>query len=62
MKFDKEKYRNLTFNGFVWWGFVEGLHNFRKELERGKWLNVQCTEEQLYNGDIQYMTEKLITK
>lgn len=56
------KYSGLTFNGFVWFNHYQGVHSFQKKSDDGyKWELIQCTEEQLTNGDIEFMTQNGLT-
>ena len=60
--FNKDNYINLEFNGYHWFGYHKGIHSFKKRSDNGlKWIVVECTEKQLYNGDIQFMTKHGIT-
>ena len=60
MTFDKSKYIKLTFNGYSWCMFNKGIHTFSKKVAGG-YASVECSEEQLTNGDIEFMTENGIT-
>ncbi len=57
---DTEKYRNLSYNGYKWVGVEDGIHTFSKQSGNGFYV-IECTEEQLSNGDIEFMTERGIT-
>jgi hypothetical protein len=59
--FKKEKYVDLKFNGFKWIGHDKGIHSFSKKMPDGKFCVIECEEKQLKNGDIEFMTDKLIT-
>lgn len=57
---DTEKYRDLSYNGYKWVGVEDGIHTFSKQSGNGFYV-IECTEEQLSNGDIEFMTERGIT-
>ena len=57
MEHTKSHYRKITRNGFKWWGFVDGFHNFSKQVDTGKWFNIRCREDQLTNGDFEFMID-----
>lgn len=60
MKHPEEHYKKITHNGFKWWGFVDGLHNFSKKEGKG-FINMKVREEQLTNGDFEFMADKGLT-
>ena len=61
-RFDTEKYAGMEFNGYKWFYHYKGVHSFQKRTSDGyKWMLIECTEEQLYNGDIEFMTEHGLT-
>ena len=64
MKNKKEYYKDLhkskDLNGFNWWGFIEGVHYFSKQEDVG-FAEICCSEEQLDNGDIEFMCENGLT-
>ena len=64
MKNTKEYYEDLQkskdLNGFEWWVFIEGVHYFNKREGRG-FVEVCCSEEQIDNGDIEFMCAKGLT-
>lgn len=39
-------------NGYTWFSFEFGIHAFIKNN-----FIIECTENQIYNGDIEFMTE-----
>lgn len=49
----------MRFSGFRWAYFENGIYTFTKDspTEKGKTLVVECSEEQLSNGDIEFMCE-----
>ena len=52
------KHLGLEFNGYRWFSHYKGVHSFQKRSDDGhRWMLVQCSEDQLYNGDILIMTE-----
>ena len=55
MKFDKTKYQDLQFNDFKWIYWDRGLHCFQKKESNGFSI-LHCSEEQIANGDLEYMT------
>lgn len=59
--FDVEKYLGMEINGFKWIHHYKGVHSFQKEVEPNLFCLVECSEDQLTNGDIQIMTEKGLT-
>ena len=59
--FDKKKYIDLEFNGYRWFSHFKGVHSFQKKLNDGRWGKIECSEEQLNNGDIQFMAEHEMT-
>lgn len=60
MKHSKEHYRKITHNGFVWYGFCDGFHCFSKK-EKSGYLNLRCREDQLSNGDFEFMADNGLT-
>ena len=45
-------------NGYKWISHYKGVHSFQRKSEDGyRWCLIQCTQEQLKNGDIEFMTE-----
>lgn len=57
-RFDAEKYIGMEFNGYKWANHYKGVHSFQKQTEDGRgWMLVECTEEQLSNGDAEFMTK-----
>jgi len=56
--FDVEKYIGLEFNGYKWFSHHKGVHSFQKRSDDGhRWMLIQCTEDQLSNGDADFMTK-----
>lgn len=49
-------FQNLSFNGFQWTGSDRGIHSFQKKTALGYQL-IECSEDQLHNGDLEFMTE-----
>lgn len=64
MKNSKYYYKSLhetkNLNGFRWWGFIDGIHNFSNKEVDG-WINIECTDDNIENGDIEFMCEKGLT-
>lgn len=60
MVFDKSKYVGMNFSGFEWAYFDKGIHTFSKKIASG-YVKIECSEEQLTNGDIEFMAESNIT-
>ncbi len=56
MQFNKSKYQDLIFNGYEWAYHDRGVHTFQKPMF-GRCKVVECSEEQLQNGDIEFMTQ-----
>ena len=54
-RFDKRKYENLDFNGYKWHKFKDGVHTFRKQIEPLIWSVIDCTEDDINDGAIEYM-------
>lgn len=53
-----DKYIGMEINGYRWFSHNKGVHSFQRRTTDGyRWELVQCTEEQLHNGDIEFMTE-----
>jgi hypothetical protein len=52
--------KNLSFNGYTCFCHSHGIYSFKKKDNGGYW-EIECTEEQLSNGDIEFMTENGIT-
>lgn len=53
---NKSELKNLSFNGFQWFSFNNGIHSFSKKSPKG-FMHIQCSDDQLHNGDIEYMAE-----
>lgn len=53
----------MRFSGFRWAFFEKGIYTFTKEssTQKGKTVVVECSEEQLSNGDIEFMCENGLT-
>lgn len=47
--------KNLSFNGYTCFAHSHGIYSFKKKDTGGYW-EIECTEEQLINGDIEFMT------
>ncbi len=60
MSFNKSDYKDLTFNGYVWRGFVDGFHMFTKQIN-GKWALIECVTDQIKNGDLEFMSTHGLT-
>lgn len=59
---NKSHYQSLNYSGFKWYAFSNGLHHFsRPHPESNEFTTIQCTEEMLTNGDIEYMVENGLT-
>jgi len=62
LAFNKEKYFGMTFNGYRWAGrYADGTHMFVKEEKLTyppyrKYYEMRCTEDQLSNGDAEFMS------
>ena len=56
MKQRKSFYQSLSFNGFSWAGFWDGVHNFQKRVNNGYEV-IKCTDEDIENGNISFMVE-----
>ena len=47
--------KNLSFNGYTCYYHHNGIYSFQKKVDKG-YSQIECTEEQLTNGDIEFMT------
>jgi hypothetical protein len=56
----KEHYKKLSYDGFSWYGFFDGLHHFSRKESKG-YTEITCTEEMLTNGDIEFMVKHGLT-
>jgi hypothetical protein len=54
------KHAGLIVNGYRWAYFEKGVHAFQKAEGKG-WSLIECSEEQLHNEDIEFMTENGLT-
>jgi hypothetical protein len=50
----------MTVNGYSLYLKSKGLNHFQKKEDKG-WAEIVCTDEQLKNGDIGFMTEHGLT-
>lgn len=50
----------INHNGFKWFSFSNGIHSFSKKTDKG-FTVVECSEEQIYNGDLEFMCENGLT-
>jgi len=50
------KHVGLIINEYHWFSHYRGVHAFQKQQSDGKFCEIECTEEQLHNGDIEFMT------
>lgn len=57
----KTRMRGKVINGFVWCGFDKGKHLWQSEIN-GKLIYGECTEKQLHNGDVEYLTKHALEK
>lgn len=58
MKQPKAYYQSLSFNGFKWSGYWNGLHHFIKDAANYKgYETIECKEEMLTNGDMEFMAK-----
>ena len=55
-----ETHKGLIVNGYEWYYCNKGIHYFRRKIETG-YLMIECSCNQLENGDIEFMTEHEIT-
>jgi len=54
--------KRVNINGYKWIYFEKGLYAFQR-YDQGKGYSlIRCSEEQLFNGDIEFMTENGWTK
>ncbi len=52
--------QQLTINGYSRFNIESGIHSFMKK-QGESYSVIECTTEQLNNGDIQFMTEHGLT-
>lgn len=52
--------QKLTINGYSRFNIESGIHSFMKQ-DGQSYSVIECTTEQLNNGDIQFMTEHGLT-
>lgn len=62
MLHEKEHYKKLNYSGFIWSYFdsYKDVHVFSRKEEKG-WSVIQCKEEMLTNGDMEYMAKNGLT-
>jgi hypothetical protein len=53
-------------NGFKWFGYCENskgeyLHHFQKQ-EGKKWIEIKATEEDIENGNLEFMAKNNLSK
>lgn len=60
-KYSKSELREISINGFKYAGFWEGMYHWSKEVESYKYINIAVFEENIYNGNLEYMLEKGLT-
>lgn len=58
---ESKDYKNLEFNGYKYYNFEYGVVFFQKKEENGKYAVIACSEKQLTNGDIEFMSEHNFT-
>ena len=54
------QYLGKEVNGYKCFYFSKGIAHFKKQDGKGYWV-IKCTEAQLHNGDIEFMTEHGLT-
>ena len=52
--FYMELHNNLDLNGFTWFGFYNGVHGFMRQEENNRYSKIECVEDDLYNGNIEF--------
>lgn len=52
---------DLTVNGYQRYLIMDGIHYFQRREPDGRFARIMCEEEQLKNGDIEFMTENGLT-
>jgi uncharacterized protein (DUF2249 family) len=57
----KAQMKGRVINGFKWVGYDNGKHLWQAEIN-GKLIAGECTEAQLHNGDIEYLTRHALEK
>ena len=61
MKYKKEHYKKINIGGYYWGGFWDNMRHFVKKEKRG-YLSITCDEEDLENGNLEYMVENRMTR
>lgn len=56
----KNKLVGRIINGYQWFCYHKGIYAFQKKTVN-RYLIVECDENQLINGDIEYMTQHGLT-
>jgi len=54
----KKILHRLNLNGYEFKWFKDGLYHFVKGDNQTGFIEIVCSQEQLFNGDIEYMTKK----
>jgi hypothetical protein len=67
MKHSKSHYKSITHNGYQWGGYDgNDMHFFTKEVKEGYrvvgYLELKCSEEDLTNGNFEFMADNGLTK
>lgn len=58
----KAKYKGFAFNGWKWYGFLDGkFHNFQKKIGSG-WGHIKLLHEDMLNGNVEYMLTHELTR
>jgi hypothetical protein len=53
-----KEYIGMEVNGFKWYSHYKGIHSFMKTgIDGHHYEVIQCSEKQLHNGDISFMTD-----
>ena len=59
----KEHYKTLSKDGYKWTGFWDKFHHFTKEVNNPRgYLTVACTDEDLTNGNFDFMIKHGLTR
>lgn len=61
MKYNKNHYKKIQRNGYIWGGFIDGLHYFIKKTNKG-YLCSKMNEKDLINGNFEFMIDNQLTR
>ena len=58
----KATLKGTQVNGFRWAYKNGSLHAFTKQNEAGQWILILCNDEDITNGNLQFMTQNGLTR